>query len=228
MSPLTKLYALFSVLICLGACTTLGEQPLKLPTTLAPPDTAEIVQSGDLRIGPMDMLAISVFGVQDLGGDFQVDFEGRLKMPLIGEVPAKGLTALELSSDIEERLETSYLQDADVTVLIKETQGRIVTIEGSVIKPGLFPIQGKTTLLQAVALSGGPNEYANLERVVVFRQVDGQRTVAGFDLKMIRSGETADPEIFGNDIIVVDGSDFRRNYRDFVRAIPLIGLFLAL
>jgi polysaccharide export outer membrane protein len=81
--------------------------------------------------------------------------------------------------------------------------------------------------LQAVAISGGPTRGANTNRVVIFRSIDGKRMAAAFDLLKIRAGEGEDPAVFGNDVIVMDGSGLRATYDDFIRSIPLIGLFVA-
>ena len=176
----------------------------------------------------MDMLRVKVFGVSELDGNYQVDHLGRMKMPLIGEVEAKGYTALQLAGILERRLEENYLQDADVTIMVEESLGEQVTVEGSVNKPGMFPVKGQIRLLQAVAIAGGPSDQANPRKVVIFRQIEGKRMAAGYDLKAIRNGEAEDPVVFGNDIIVVDGSEARRTYGDVLRSIPLLGFFLLL
>lgn len=192
------------------------------------PDTTSIVQTSELRIGPMDMVQVKVFGVDELNGSYQVDHLGRIKMPLIGEVVAKDFTALELASILEQRLEDNYLQDADVTVSVQDSDRERVTVEGSVSKPGIYPVEGQIGLLQAVALAGGPTQSANPRKVVIFRQVEGQRMAAGYDLTAIRKGEADDPVVFGNDIIVVDGSEARQTYGDILKSIPLFSLFLIL
>ena len=92
----------------------------------------------------------------------------------------------------------------------------------------LLVVAGATvtrTLLQAIALSGGPSDNANTRRVVVFRQIEGKRHAAGFDLKEIRQGNAEDPIVYANDIIVVDGSEARRTYGEFLRSVPLLALF---
>ena len=124
------------------------------------------------------------------------------------------------------RLENNYLQDADVSVTVEEKLREQVTVEGSVNKPGIFPVRGEIGLLQAIALAGGTSDMANPSKVVIFRQVEGQRVVAGYDLTAIRRGEAEDPQVFGNDIIVVDGSEARRTYGDFLKAVPLLGLLI--
>ncbi|MEM9571905.1 MAG: polysaccharide biosynthesis/export family protein [Pseudomonadota bacterium] len=196
-------------------------------TRLPIPDATTSITPADLRIGPMDSLDISVFGVSDLDGTYQVDFEGLLKMPLIGEVPAVGKTAGELSVILEQKYEESFLQDPDVNVIIVDSVGRRITVDGSINNPGLYPVTGSMTLLQSVALAGGPSTGANPKKVVVFRQINGERHAAAFDLVAIRSGEAEDPTIFGNDIIVVDGSEARATYGEVLRSLPLIALFMA-
>ncbi len=195
---------------------------------LAAPDTTELVQVGDLRINNLDELEITVFGVKDLSGIYQVDSSGNVDLPLIGPIQAKGFTSFEIAEIIEARYEQNHLQSADVTVKLKQINVNQVTVEGSVNKPGLYPIQGKTTLVQAVALSGGLSDDANPKRVVIFRQINNQRHAAGFSLKDIRNGNAKDPEIYGNDIIVVDGGNMRSTYLDAIRSIPLLALFVAL
>lgn len=211
--------------LMLGACQSGGGAAPKA-TSLSVPDTTSPIQSGDLRIGPMDLIEVSVFGAPDLDDSYQVDFEGSLKMPLIGSFRAAGYTATELATYLEGRLSERFLQDPDVTVRIAESQDRLVTLDGSVAKPGMYPVRGQLTLLQAIALSGGPSENADTSRVIIFRQIEGQRNAAGFDLKAIREGKAEDPIVYGNDIVVVDGSEARRRYGDFLRSVPLLALFL--
>ncbi|RIJ29202.1 polysaccharide biosynthesis/export family protein [Henriciella algicola] len=225
MNRLLLTLALLAALMA-SACSSGSSANANMAQSLPVPDTTTIVQTGDVRIGPFDMLQIRVFGVDELDGDYQVDHLGRMKMPLIGEVEAKGLTAFELASNLERRLEDNYLQDADVSVTIEEKLREQVTVEGSVNNPGIFPVKGEIGLLQAVALAGGTSDLANPRKVVIFRQVEGQRVVAGYDLTAIRRGEADDPRVFGNDIIVVDGSEARRTYGDFLRAVPLLGLLI--
>ncbi|MEP1143691.1 MAG: polysaccharide biosynthesis/export family protein [Henriciella sp.] len=216
--------ALFVGLLWLSACAS-GE--VAAPNqSLTIPDSTTSITAGDLRIGPMDMLEISVFGVEELDGTFQVDFTGAIRLPLIGEVRAVGLSSSELAIELERLYGASYLQDPDVNVTIEESVGRQVTVEGAVNSPGLFPVRGRLTMLQAVALAGGTSNDSNPKNVFLFREIDGKRQAASFNLVEIRRGEANDPEIFGNDIVVVDGSDLRENYRDLIRSAPLLALLI--
>lgn len=215
------------LMLFVAACTTSTSAPSgPLPTALDLPDTSAITAQEDIRIGPSDLVTISVFGVEDLNGDYQVDFEGNLKMPLLGEFTAQGYTATELSEYLEQEYGKTYLRDPSVTVMIADTRQQIITIDGAVEKPGQYNLPGQMSLLQAVALSGGPTATANARKVVVFRTVNGQRMVAGFDLQSIRAGNSEDPTIYGNDVIVVDGSEIKGAYQDFLKAVPLVSLFL--
>ncbi|MCR9271111.1 MAG: polysaccharide export protein [Hyphomonadaceae bacterium] len=215
---------LFAGLMWLGACAT-GETAAP-NQSLTIPDSTTSITAGDLRIGPMDMLDVTVFGVAELNGTYQVDFTGLIKLPLIGEVRAVGLNSSELAEDLERLYGETYLQDPDVTVTIAESVGRQVTVEGAVSSPGLFPVRGRLTLLQAVALAGGTTSRSNPKNVFLFREIEGERRAASFNLVAIRKGEADDPQIYGNDIVVVDGSDLRENYRDLIRSVPLLTLLV--
>jgi len=219
-------FLLLAALMTIVGCQSSSNAYMDAPP-LPAPDQSEVIQTLDMKITPMDLLEISIFGASDLDGNYQVDFEGQLKMPLIDPFKAAGFTPTELGVLLRSKLGEKYLQDPEVTVRIAESQGRFLTVDGSVRSPGFYPVEGRMTLLQAVAQSGGPNENANPSRVVIFRQIDGERKAAGFNLKKIREGEANDPNVYVNDIIVVDGSDARRNYGDILRSLPLMAFFLA-
>lgn len=216
------------LLVLAGGCRSneMSDSAVELRQELSVPDTTLPIQSTDVRIGPMDLIEISVFGAPDLDDSYQVDFEGKLKLPLIGSVHASGLTAAQLAANLETRLSERYLQNADVTVRIAESRKRFMTVDGSVKNPGMYPVEGQLTLMQAIALSGGATESANIRRVVVFRQIEGKRHAAAFDLRDIRRGEAEDPLVYANDIVVMDGSEARRTYGDIIRSAPLLTAFL--
>lgn len=228
---LVRLIVLLGLIGCLNlvaGCTSSGSygSAVNPVATLSMPDTTLPLRTGDQRIGPLDLLEVSVFGAPDLDGEYQVDIEGQLRLPLVGTVKALGLTASQLAGELEQSLGERYLQNPEVTVRISEAQKRYVTVDGSVEEPGMYPVEGQLTLLQAVALSGGPTDSANRRRVVIFRQIEGKRHAAAFDLRKIRNGDEIDPMVYANDIVVVDGSEARRTYGDFLRSVPLLALFV--
>lgn len=179
----------------------------------------------DYRIAPLDTVRVNVFQVEALTRDYQVDLTGNISMPLIGNVQAVGLTTAELQQRLTQRLGERYLNRPDVTVGIADSTQRILTVDGSVRRPGAHPVPGPMTLMQAVALAGGTDENANPRRVAIFRQVGGQRMAAAFDLTAIRRGANPDPAVYRGDIIIVDGSRIRAIQREILQALPVLSIF---
>lgn len=220
--------AAFLVAACGGGMS----RDASLVTAAAPIDPISLMQSsrgeagGDYRIGATDLLTISVFQVPDLSFDeIRVDASGNLQMPMIGSIQAAGLTPNELSNDIARRLGERYLRNPQVTVTVKEAASQKVTIDGAVTQPGVYEMRGRTTLMQAVAMARGPLREANVRSVAVFREVNGQRMVAVFDLAAIRNGQAEDPVILGDDVVVVDISRTNALVRDAVQALPALAIF---
>ena len=119
------------------------------------------------------------------------------------------------------------MKDPQVTVAVKEAQSQKVTVDGAVIQPGVYPLTGRTTLLQAVSLAKGPDpKLANIKHVAIFRTIGGTRRSAMYDLSQVRTGKADDPEVFGNDIIVVDTSGSKSFFQNFSGGFGLLGLLV--
>jgi len=190
------------------------------------PDRPVVAQlDQDYRISPLDKLKVSVFQVPDLSGEFEVDLTGHIAMPLIGNVKAADLTSAQLDEALTQKLGEKYLQSPDVAVQVTASSTRVVTVDGSVRQPGVFPVNTQMTLLQVIALARGPDENANPRRVAVFRQIQGKRMAAAFDLTSIRRGQMEDPKIYSGGIVVVDGSAVKAAQREILNAIPLLTIF---
>ena len=218
--------------VCVSLCLLIAScasSPQTVETDATPflqlPDTtqAEVINDGIIK--PKDTVAVSVFGVDELGGTFNVSLSGQVKLPLIGEIDAAGYTAITFAELVEEKLEERYLQDADVSVLITPGTQQVLTVEGDVNSPGMFAMDAEMTLLSAVAKSGGLSDRADANNVYIFRQIDGERVAATFNLKAIRNGEAEDPQVFGNDIVVVGSSSAQGAYGELLRSIPLLTIF---
>ena len=223
-----RLSILFLALL-LSACggsTILGGSPNVTVVSsegLPEPTRVDLLSSNrPYLIGPFDKLKIDVFGIEDLSKEVQIDASGRLSFPLIGVVEASGLTPGELADEIEKRLQGRYVRDPQVTVNLEETVSQVITVDGQVKNPGLYPVIGRMTLMRAVATSGGTSEFAKLNDVVIFRNVNGEQLAGLYNLKAIRRGAYSDPEVFANDVIVVGDSQARRLFRDLIQASPLI------
>jgi polysaccharide export outer membrane protein len=174
-------------------------------------------------IGPFDKLTIDVFGIEDLSKkEIQTDASGRISFPLVGVVEAAGLTPGELAKAIEDRLRGRYVRNPQVTVNLEETVSQVITVDGQVSKPGLYPVIGQMTLMRAIATAGGASEFAKLEDVVIFRTVSGKKYAGLYNLKAIRRGNYPDPEVFSSDVVIVGDSAARRLFKDILQASPLL------
>lgn len=169
----------------------------------------------DYRIGHQDLMEIVVYGQPDLARTVRVNTQGSITLPLIGQIIATGLTAQQLEQRIAEKLGEKYLQDPQVTVFIKEFTTLRFTVEGAVNRPGLYPLTGQMTLLRALAAAGGQGALSDLSEVMLFRiSASGQRQTLAFDVEKIRNGETPDPAIQNDDLVVVKRSKARTALKD--------------
>jgi polysaccharide export outer membrane protein len=220
-----------TVTVVLTAALLLGglsqAQAGSKPQMLSPPDGAVSIRPGDsdYRIGPQDVLDINVFQVSDLTKTVQVDTGGKILLPLIGQMTAAGRTPGELSADIATSLQKAYMRDPQVVVSVKEASSQKITVDGAVAQPGIYALQGPTTLMQAVALAHGIDpKLANLRKVAVIRIVGRKRTAGMFDLAAIREGRADDPQIYGQDVIIVDTSGGKSFLNNFSQAFPLLSI----
>jgi polysaccharide export outer membrane protein len=221
-----KMLAMVAALAALPSCASAPAlQPgpnltLVDSSVLPPPEGIEAGGERPYRLGPFDRLSVNVFGVPELSQTVQIDAGGRLSLPLAGSLSAGGLTAQQLAAQIQDRLRT-YVRDPQVTVNVEETVSQVVTVDGQVTQPGLYPVIGRMTLMRAIATARGTTEFARLQDVVVFRTVGNQDMAALYNLGAIRQGAYPDPEIFAHDVIVVGDSPARRRFRDILQASPL-------
>lgn len=180
----------------------------------------------DYKIGSLDTLDVTVFQEPDLSKKgIQVDAAGRLALPLVGSVDARGKTASELSRELEILFGAKYLREPQVTVTVASSVSQKVSVQGEVAEPGVYPLAGPTTLLDVISMAKGETEIATLDQVVVFRNVSGQRLGAVFDVASIRRGESLDPVIQGNDLVVVGYSAARRFWKNVAGVAPILNVF---
>jgi polysaccharide export outer membrane protein len=184
--------------------------------------------SAAYKIGALDVLDISVFKVPELSKHAQVADSGTVNLPLVGEIPVAGKTAQQVERELAAKLGDKYLKNPQVTVLVKEYNSQRITVEGAIKKPGIYPMRGKTSLLQTIAMADGldPNSDST---VVVFRYTpEGQRSAAKFDIGNIRSGQADDPTLQGGDVVVVGSSAIKEGFNNVIKMLPLAGWFALL
>ncbi len=177
--------------------------------------------SAAYKIGPLDVLDVSVFKVPDLNKEMQVAEDGTVNYPLIGDIQAAGRTAHDLEHDITQKLGAKFLRNPQVTVLIKEYNSQRVTVSGSVKTSGVYGIKGNTSLMQVIAMAGDVDTSMDSGDVVVFRTINGQRSAAKFDIDAIKSGKASDPPVEPGDVVVVDTSATKVALHNVLMALPL-------
>lgn len=214
--------------LLLGGCATTrmqsnGTVAQVNSTALPAPKASDLKAGRPYYLGPLDQLSIDVVGVPELNQrDIQVDASGRINFPLAGTIEVAGKTPVEAAAMIEQGLRKSYFRDPHVSVNLKNTVSQVVTIDGDVEEPGIYPVVGHMSLLRAIASAKGVTEFAKLDDVVILRTVDGKKYAALYNIKALRQGVYEDPEIYANDVVVVGDSKSRRLFKDILTVIPLL------
>ncbi|UZK65046.1 polysaccharide biosynthesis/export family protein [Sphingomonas sp. M1-B02] len=186
------------------------------------PTRADLVaEDRESLIGPLDTIGIDVYGVNDLSLETQVDPSGRISMPLVGLIDVRGKTSVEVAQYIESAL-LKYIRKPQVAVNIRNSVSQVVTVDGSVVEPGLYPVTNQMTLVRAIASAKGLSQFGKEEEVVVLRTVNGQRMAGLYNLGAIRRGVYADPAIYANDVVVVGDSASRRLFSSFISLAPIL------
>lgn len=192
-------------------------------SSLPPPSADDYLPGGEANVvRPLDRLRIEVFDVPQLSKELKVGATGSFDFPLIGSVEANGRTPAEVAEAIESRLRGPYVLDPQVSAEIIERSGQNFTIGGEVNRPGRYDIVTSTTLLEAVAVGGGPSDLAKLDDVLIFRNVDGRRYIGAYNLAAIQRGNYDDPPIYAKDIIIVGDSPNRRTLQTIIGLSPLV------
>jgi polysaccharide export outer membrane protein len=155
--------------------------------------TAQVAEAGgaatlsptpppDYVIGPADVLSIVFWRDKEMSADVIVRPDGRISLPVIGEIRAAGLTPEQLRSRITEAA-GKYLEEPDATVGVKEIRSRNVFITGNVAKPAAYPLNGEMTVLQLIAVAGGLQEYADSKNIVIIQTEGGRQQYRKFNYK---------------------------------------------
>ncbi|WP_295455969.1 polysaccharide biosynthesis/export family protein [uncultured Thiodictyon sp.] len=177
-------------------------------------------------IGPEDLLKIEVYGAETMNRSVRVNAAGQIVLPLIGVVQAAGLTSEQLAGEIAARLGKDYMQNPQVIIFIEEYTSQRVTVVGAVATPGVYPLKGRATLVQAVASAGGPSKVANIRLVKLMRlKPDGTRNITEYNLNDIQEGRISDPEIRGEDLVLVDTSLYKDTVTQMIQWLFPLAVF---
>jgi polysaccharide export outer membrane protein len=147
------------------------------------------------QIGPDDVLAINVWKEPEISRSVPVRSDGKVSLPLVGEVQASGQTPKQLEAEIAKKL-TSYISEPEVTVIVQQIKSQRFNILGQVTKPGTYPLSNPTTVLDAIALAGGFRDFAKKKSIYVLRQTaDGSSTRLPFNYKDVIQGKDSQQNI---------------------------------
>jgi polysaccharide export outer membrane protein len=179
---------------------TAYSEPSKAKTSAALPPAAE-----EYMIGPDDLLAVNVWREPEISRNVVVRPDGRISLPLVGDLRASGRTPVQLQDDIKGML-LNYLASPEVTVIVQEARSQKFNILGEVEHPGSYPLSRSMTVLDAIAVAGGLRDFAKSGKIYVLRITDnGSRARLQFNYKEVIKGQSLSQnvELRPRDTVVV-------------------------
>jgi polysaccharide export outer membrane protein len=181
-----------------------GQQANARPADAAPAIAGAIEPPPGYVIGADDVLTVVFWREKDLSGDVAVRPDGKITLPLLNDIQASGLTPEELRNRVT-KAASQYVEDPNVTVVVKAINSRKVFITGNITKPGPYPLVGPTTVLQLIATAGGVHEFAKTERILIMRTEGGKPVARRFNYKEVVEGKKLDQnvELLPGDTVVV-------------------------
>ena len=191
-----------ALIVLLAACSL----PMWSQTNAAAQPTSARSATNDPTyvIGPEDMLSIAVWKEPDFSSSVPVRPDGKISMPLLGDVEASGKTPGQLADDLTVKLK-KYIDDPRVTVVVTAINSKRIYILGEVNHPGTINMSPNMTVLQAISAAGGPTAYANTKKISILRTVQGKQAKFPFNYKEVIKGNDTQQNIqlMAGDTIVV-------------------------
>ncbi|MDP3939978.1 MAG: polysaccharide biosynthesis/export family protein [Deltaproteobacteria bacterium] len=160
----------------------------------------------EYRVGPSDVLSVSVWKQPDLTlGLTPIRPDGKISLPLLGDIDVEGLTALEINEVITERLK-EFVSDPEVTVAVVQVNYPVVFLIGEINRPGPIPIRQNTTMLQVISMAGGFTPFADKDDVHIIRREGDMEYRIRFDYDEALKGKATKPTLYvkPGDVIVVE------------------------
>jgi polysaccharide biosynthesis/export protein len=166
-------------------------------------DNAPLAE-GDYILGPGDTLFVSVWKDPAMTQTVPVRPDGKISFPLIGEIQAGGRSVAQVKAEMEEKI-SRYVPDPVLTVGVQEIRSMLIYVIGRVNSPGRFAINSNLSVLQALAMAGGCNPFADTKNIRVFRKAGNQTLIMGFNYNEVSAGKNLDQDIMleRGDVIVV-------------------------
>lgn len=158
------------------------------PASKTPAAATTVDVPADYVVGPEDVLAINFWKDADMTGDVTVRPDGKITMPLLGDIDASGLSPADLADRIL-ALAKKQFKDPTVTVVVRTINSRKIYITGQVANPGAFPLTGPRTVMQLIALAGGLTEYADKKNISITRTEQGKPVALKFNYNDVAKGK---------------------------------------
>ncbi len=177
-------------------------KPAQTPAQAPAPVPAAAGADGNYRIGAQDVLRVDVWKEPDISRQVPVRPDGKISLPLLNDVQAGGLTAMELANSITEGLK-KYITDPRVTVTVTEINSRRVYVNGEVTRPGAFALLPNMTALQALTSAGGFTQFARVKSIYILRTENGKQVKRPYNYRDVVNGHSDDVVLQPGDTIVV-------------------------
>jgi polysaccharide biosynthesis/export protein len=205
MKSWTKFTIGAALSLALTCIIAYGQEPAAAPAGAAAPvaaDTAAPTSSTGNKphdntfvIGDDDVLVVNVWKEQDVSRTVPVRSDGKISLPLAGEVVAAGLTPLQLEQSISDKLK-NYITDPQVTVIVQQINSQKFNILGQVTKPGAYPLTTTVTIVDAIALAGGFRDFAKKKGIYILRKDGaGSESRIAFNYQDFIKGKNTSPNI---------------------------------
>jgi len=159
-------------------------------------------QEPEYRIGPSDLLEISVWGEQTLSRQVTVRADGFISMPLLGDVAVSGKTTAQVKEELESRL-ARFIKDPRCAVIVVEQRSKRFYVQGQVARPGQYTLDQGLSLTQVIPIAGGFTQWADKDDIVILRGETDAKTRITVDFDRIVKGKDQDIPIQPGDTIIV-------------------------
>lgn len=214
----------------LGACASTPEPVIGAAASTPRADLGQagysVTRSTTYLMRPSDQISVNVFREPDFSLEsVRIGVGGNVSLPMLGSIPAAGMTAAQFEQDVARRLAAAGLRQPMVSVNINQYASHLVTVEGAVEDPGVYAFQPGARLSAAIAMGGGTSRTAKRDQVAVFRETANGVAVAKFDYSQVSQGTMLDPILEPGDRVFVGTDGMSVFWQDFLTALPAFGVF---
>lgn len=216
--------------VALAGCASTPEPIIGAASTQARADLGQTgytyTRATTYMLRPSDKISVNVFREPDLSiENVLLGVDGLVSLPMLGAIPASGMTAKQFEEDVARRLLAAGLRTPMVSVNIAEYASHLVTVEGAVENPGVYAFQPGSRLSAAIAMAAGPTNVAKSQQLAVFRETPEGIMIAKFDYGQMSQGTMLDPVLQPGDRVVMGTNGLSVFYQNLLQALPAFGVF---